>query len=327
MIETALLGAGMMGRTHSQAHKGLKNARIKWVFDRDLDRAQQLANQHDGAQATDDLNQVLDDPSVQAVDICLPTDLHKEFTLKAAAAGKHVFSEKPVARTLDDARAMITACRDAGVKFMVGHVLRFFHEYTAARDVVLSGQIGEAKVIRATRAGEFPVWSADNWYADYDRSGGPIVDLIIHDIDFIRWTFGEVKRVYARCRDHYALVTMRLHSGAICHVEGSWAHPPGTPFTTKLEVAGTEGLYWTDNQSSIPVRIMRVEDGNFRYETDSPFPADPYALELEHFYDCIINGTEPLVSGEDALRTLEVVLAAYESSKTGQPVDVKGAVV
>lgn len=323
LIQTALLGAGMMGHTHSEAYLGLHNARVAWVFDRDLEKARRIAERH-GAQATDNLARILEDRAVQAVDICLPTDLHREFTERAAAAGKHVFSEKPMARSIEDAQAMIDACRKAGVKLMVGHVLRFFAEYTAARRVIRDGQIGEAKVIRATRAGAFPTWSAGNWYADYSRSGGPIVDLIVHDIDFIRWTFGEVERVYARCRDHYALVVMRLESGAICHVEGSWAHPPGSPFTTRLEVAGTKGLYTTDNQSSIPLYTQRNQDGSYVSQPESPFPADPYALELKAFYDAIESDTEPPVSGEDALRTLRVVLAGYTSAQLGQPVAVKG---
>src|SRR5690606_8031401 len=131
----------------------------------------------------------------------------------AAAAGKHVFCEKPISISIEDAKAMVEACEKAGVTLMVGHVLRFFPEYDAARDAVAGGRLGDPKVIRATRASAFPTWGSDNWFADESRSGGPIVDLIIHDIDWIRWTFGEVQRVYAKRTERYALVTLRLESG------------------------------------------------------------------------------------------------------------------
>lgn len=322
-LEIALLGAGMMGSVHSQAWLQVADARVRWVFDQDPGRAARVAETL-GARPTTQLDEILSDPTVEAVDIALPTDLHRPFTEAAAAAGKHVFCEKPIARTLADAQAMVEACHRAGVQLMVGHVLRFFAEYTAARDVVQSGRIGEPKVIRATRAGAFPTWGAENWFADRARSGGPILDLMIHDIDYIRWCFGPVRRVYAQEQGNYALVTLRLESGAIAHVEGSWAHPPGTPFTTKLEIAGTEGLYATSNQAGIPLAVRRVVDGEPAYEPESPPPADPYAVELQLFAAAVKAGERPPVSGEAAIESLRVCLAAISSAEEGIPVELGG---
>lgn len=323
-MHVALLGAGMMGQTHAHAYKTMPKVKVAWVFDKDAERAQRLAAMLD-ARPTTRFDDVLEDGNVQAVDICLPTDLHRAFTEKAAAAGKHVFCEKPIALTVEDAEAMVEACEKANVTLMVGHVVRFFADYQAARRLVESGAIGEPKVIRASRTGAFPKWGSDNWFADESRSGGPIVDLAIHDIDWIRWTFGDVVRVYAKRTDRYALVTLRLTSGAICHVEASWAHPDGTPFTTKLEIAGTKGLYTTDNQSIIPLAIRRMVDGRHVYQPENPQPRDPYALELEHFFECLEKGTEPLTHGREAAKTLAICLAANESAKTGQVVTLGGA--
>src|SRR5690606_30325496 len=112
---------------------------------------------------------------------------------------------------------------------------------------------------------------------------------------------------------------------AICHVEASWAHPDGTPFTTKLEIAGTKGLYMPDNQSIIPLAIRRTVDGQHVYQPENPQPRDPYALELEHFFDCLEKGTQPLTHGREAAKTLAICLAANESAKTGQVVTLGGA--
>lgn len=330
MLQIALLGAGTMGGAHGRAYADVSGAQVRYIFDRDLDRARRLAEQvgnpSPDLKTTDSLDEILQDPSVDAVDICMPTDLHRFFTEKAAASGKHVFCEKPIARSLSDAQAMVEACRKANVTFMVGHVVRFFAEYVAARNAILSGEIGEPKVIRATRASGFPKWGSDNWYADFSRSGGPILDLIIHDIDFIRWTFGEATRVYAKAHKNYALVTLRLENGAICHVEGSWAHPDHFPFTTKLEVAGTDGLYTTTNQEGIPLRLTIEKDGQPQSIPVNPFPADPYALELQHFVDCVTSGSEPLVSGEEAVKSLAISLAGLESVEKETPVSLKGVI-
>ena len=131
-MHVALLGAGMMGETHAHAYTGISRAKVAWVFDKEPGRAERLAEML-GAKPTTRLEDILEDKLVEAVNIFLPTDLHRPFTERAAAAGKHVFCEKPIAVTVEDAQAMVEACQKAGVTLMVGHVLRFFGEYQRLR--------------------------------------------------------------------------------------------------------------------------------------------------------------------------------------------------
>ena len=112
-------------------------------------------------------------------------------------AGKHVFCEKPVARTAEEAEDMIAVARECGVKFSVGHVLRFFPNYVDAASLCASGRLGTPRLIRTMRNQAFPAWSWEGWYQDYEKSGGPILDLVIHDLDWIMHSFGDVQRVYA----------------------------------------------------------------------------------------------------------------------------------
>lgn len=328
MFKVGLIGAGTMGRTHLSAYKQITNAKVVAVCDPNQEKAEKLANGN--LKVVADYQQLLQDPDIDVVDICVPTYLHKEIVLEAAKKGKHVFCEKPLALSLEDGQAMIDACREANVKLGVGHVVRFFPEYYRLKDILKSGQIGEAKVVRTSRGGSFPL-RADNWYGDYLKSGGPLVDLVIHDFDFLLWLFGPVKRVFAKNVqgqenfDH-TLATLRFENGLIAHVEGSWAQPKGTPFATSYEVAGTEGVYTYSSEDSKPV-VLKTSEGQHGAKSvpRSPLAKSPYAAQLEAFFTALATEQDLPVSGKDALRALEVALAAKQSADTGEVVYLGGA--
>jgi len=178
-------------------------------------------------------------PEVDAIDVCLPTYLHKEAVELAAHHGKHVFCEKPIALTVDDANAMISTCNSNGVKLGIAHVVRYFPEYEMAHDMIASAGWGQIGVVRFSRTGPFPKgWN--NWYADFQLSKGVFVDLSIHDFDFLNWCFGPVERVQARKVSterpmEYGLAVVRMKSGVIAHVRGQL----GTSQTLLLQVRDT----------------------------------------------------------------------------------------
>lgn len=328
MLRIGIIGAGTMGGMHADCYSELPNAEVVAVADSRIEAAKAVADKH-SAQAFASGDEVIALEDVDIVDICLPTPFHKENVLKVADARKHVFCEKPIARTMEDGREMLAACEEAGVKFMVGHVLRYFHEFVAAKRLIDSGAIGNPAVVRTTRAAGHPQgWS--NWYANMEMAGGVILDMIIHDFDFLRWCFGEVERVYARGLAYsgipgvdYALVTIRFKSGTIAHVEGSWAHPPG--FFVKLEVAGNGGLFEFDSRTASPLRVatkVAKGAGGGVEVPQNPVNESPYTMELRHFLQCVEKDEEPEVTGEDALRALEIALGALGSIKTGMPVQL-----
>src|SRR5205085_108295 len=130
------------------------------------------------------------------VDVCVPTPAHRAAVEAALAAGvEHVFVEKPIARTVADAEAMLAAAARAGATLYVGHVVRFTPAFVALREAVLRGDVGTPAVVRTARGGPYP---AGTWFADRAQSGGAVVDMLVHDFDWLRWTFGEVERVYCR---------------------------------------------------------------------------------------------------------------------------------
>lgn len=329
MQHILLIGAGTMGGAHTFSYLGLDQAKLVGIVDIQLDKAEQLA-QHAGARAFATIEEALQSlERVDIVDVCVPTFLHKEFVLKAAEQGKHVICEKPLAGNLKDAREMIEYCESRQVQLFVGHVVRFFPEYEKAKSHLDNGAIGQVGVVRMTRAGQMPIgWN--DWYADFAQSGGVVMDLSIHDIDFLRWCFGDVERVYAKSlhgrtkhandRMDYGLVTLRFKNGVIAHVEGSWAHEG---FTTKYEIAGSGGIIDFDSNKDTSFALTRRQaavTATGVYVPESPLVQTPYARELQHFIGCLEDGSTPKVTAEDGYKAVEIVLAAIQSMETGQPV-------
>ena len=332
MLKVAIIGAGTMGKVHTDCYKSIMNIEVAAVCDIQEEKAKALADIHD-AKAYVDFDAMLQKEMIDVVDICLPTYLHKEFALKSIGRNKHVFCEKPIALNIEDAKEMIEEAKTKNVKFSVGHVVRFFPAYSNAVQTVKSGRIGTPKLIRTTRTGAYPSWNWQNWYSNYSLSGGPLLDLVIHDFDWIRYNFGDVERVYAKSLtgrnlkqlDH-CLVTLRLKNGAIAHVEGSWAYPPGSIFGTTFEIIGTKGQIESDSRASTPIKKHIKRDNSVDIILESPVfsSEEPYTAELQEFIDSIIENKEPEVSGEDAIKAIEISIAAIESAKTGEVVILGG---
>lgn len=329
MVRVALVGCGTMGRVHTNGYQLLENARLQAVCDLDEEKADALAKAS-GAKRYLSFDEMLQNEAFEVLDLCLPTYMHKEFAVRAMRAGKHVFCEKPIALNEQDAKEMVQVAREMGVKFSVGHVLRFFPPYRQAIQTISSGKIGVPKLIRTIRNQAFPQWSWNGWYKDYSKSGGPILDLVIHDFDWILHNFGEVERVYAKSFNgtvtdqEHCMVTLRLKNGAIAHVEGSWGYPRGAAFHTSFEIVGTAGQLEYDNMEQCGLKKLTCEESfSTGYLAPSTPNREPYAAELREFIDCIEQNTPVTVTGEQAIEALRISLAAIESSQTGKPVTLK----
>jgi UDP-N-acetylglucosamine 3-dehydrogenase len=325
MRRIGIIGAGNIARVHVAGWQQLP-VEIVGYYDAVPAAAQRFGQQY-GGQAFDDLHQLLD--QVDIVDICSPSVAHKEHVLAVARTGKPMVCEKPLARHLADCYEMVEAVERAGVPLFVAHVVRFFAQFAQAKAVIDSGAIGKPGVIRTVRAGAFPRGRA--FFTDFSLSGGVILDVGIHDIDFHRWCMGEVERVFARGltfrpteRDH-ALITLRFANGGVGHIEAGWAGPPGL-WRTQFEISGDGGVIeWDSNDNGPITQIManEADDGNI-YSEQSPLAPtnNPYYAELAHFLDCLETGNPFLVSPDDALMAVKVALAANESMRTGKPVEI-----
>jgi UDP-N-acetylglucosamine 3-dehydrogenase len=313
-MRVGVVGAGFIGAIHLSAYANMPEVEVVGVADARPETAAAGAALV-GARAYSSYEDLLVTEDVEVVDVCLPTAYHRDLALRAGRAGKHVILEKPIARTLEDAEAILEAFSGTENRLFVGHVVRFFPEYARIKAMIDAGDLGTVGVARTSRRSPF-LTGWNDWYADWRMSGGVLLDLVIHDFDFLRWSLGEVERVYARGvlgrefnRLDYALVTLRFEGGAIAHVEGQWGYPG--PFNYSIEVAGSRALVTADSTESQPIQMLGGEVG----------PGEsPFRTELEHFVRCIATGVEPVVGPNDAYEALRIGLAATESVLSGEPV-------
>jgi UDP-N-acetylglucosamine 3-dehydrogenase len=323
MLKVALIGAEGMGTVHARAYAHIRGAKLVGIVDSNREAAEKLGmEQGVPFYATLDELQAVEDPDV--IDICLPTHLHKELVIKAAAMAKHIFCEKPIAASKADALEMIEACRNAGVMLRVGHVLRYSPDYVKAKALLDQQKLGKVGTVRMLREGNI-LNEAER--RDDAETVDVILDLIILDIDWLCWTFGDVDRVYAKgllCKEglNYIQVflSLRMKSGVIVHASGSCALPSG--LRTYLEVAGRGGVMRMESDElSMPImNTIKTDKGIIENRKESPLRISPYQAELQEFIDCLVNKQEMSISEEDTMRTLEVCLAAQRSLETGKAI-------
>jgi predicted dehydrogenase len=323
-MRVGIVGTGTMGEVHAAAWQTV-GAKLAGCFSSNPAQAEALAMRYK-THAFASYPELLDNAGI--IDVCTPTALHKPMVLAAAEAGKQVICEKPIALTIEDAQAMIEACR--GVRLFVGMVLRFFPQYRLAKESVVAGQIGKPAVLRLKRVSYVPQKPLGDWYFDEAMSGGMVLDLMIHDFDYVCWLAGDVERVYALKTSasdgpqQYVQAILRMRSGAIALIEGGWANPPGV-FRTALDLSGTDGLIeWS---SDAPSPLLTLVPPNAGQTALVGLPTggltdDPYAAELRHAYQCIQSGAPFEVNAEDALEALRIALAVKESLQTGRPVGI-----
>ncbi|MBI3961684.1 MAG: Gfo/Idh/MocA family oxidoreductase [Deinococcus sp.] len=327
MLRAGIIGAGFIGKVHARSYPQVSGAQVVAVADPSRQRAARLAKAF-GADVYTDPWQLLKRRDLDMVDICAPTPLHHQYAIGAMRAGKHVLCEKPIARTLAQAKRTVEVWQETGVQFMVAHDLRFCPDYRRLKAVVDRGDIGQPQMAYAARLSAFPNWSWQNWYANEQLSGGLLVDMAIHDFDFLLWLLGPAQTVFTRgvkapnAHFHYAHATVRFQSGALALIEASWAHPKGYRFRQTLEVMGTRGVVNLDSDSANS--LVTVTSGGQRIE-ESPLPEDDYVLEIRHFVDCLARHQSPEIPPEEAISALALALAARTSLLKGKPVAVPEA--
>jgi predicted dehydrogenase len=325
-----VIGCGTMGKMYMERLCTMPDVQLTAISNRSEDVLAECASKY-GVTAYTSYDELIASSEVDVVCITLPTHMHKEVVLKAAASGKHVICEKPLALNPQDAREMAEACERNGVRFFPAHVLRFFPEYVQLRQKVKDGTIGKVGVAHAKRASKHPV--AGSWYIDPARSGGILFDLMIHDLDFLRWTLGDAKTVFAVNQQaegvDYASVTIRFESGAIANLEAFWGYPG--PFLTQVELAGTQGVLRHDSRNSVSLIVQRNDPEHSAHRgVDFPMrPSlkDPFVVQLEHFLNCIRTGEEAVVTSQDGVSAVELAHSAVQSLQTGQPVRIAGHTV
>jgi UDP-N-acetylglucosamine 3-dehydrogenase len=320
-LSVGVLGGGAMALTHVQSLLSIPEADLCGLAAPVVDPSVAALCEGAGITVGGDVESLLRRPGLEAVIIATPTDTHTGLIERAAAAGLHVFCEKPLARTARESRSAADACADADIKLSVGHVVRYFPAYAGIRDAVQAGQIGPPGMGKCRRVSG-PPSAARTWYGDPARSGGLITDMGVHDFDWLRWCLGPVERVSALDRGSVAMVTLAHESGAISAVELSWMDPKG--FATAVEVSGPGGLLRHDSREARNFAVnlwpRPAEQGPVvQVPADRP-GYDPYRHELSDAIAWFLGGPEPRSNAMDAVAAVGLAEAARMSAQRREPV-------
>lgn len=322
-MRIGIVGVGTMGRVHADAYRRI-GAELVGAYDPDPEKLAEFVSRFtvDPFRSYEELLLRVD-----LVDVTAPTFVHEELAVRALEAGKDVILEKPLALDAASGRRILEAARASGRRLFVAMVVRFFPQYRRAAELARSGQLGRVGVVRLKRV-LFP--PGPGWYRDPEKSGGMPVDLMIHDLDYVRWLLGDPVRVTARrsppvageVLEHVQAV-LGYADGRMAIVEGGWAYPSGY-FRTALDLAGDRGLVeWSSDQPP-PLGTLFPKD-EAAPEVGLPMAGleeDPYELELRHALEALERGKPFDVTPEDALAALELALAVRESARSGRVVEV-----
>ncbi len=337
MLKTGLIGMGSMGGVHAKRHLQLPGAELVAIADIRPERRASgegvQGNLGEASQTFDwsrvekygDGKDLIASADVDVVDICLPTFLHAEYAIAALEAGKHVLCEKPMALTFADADRMVAAAQAAGRKLMIAQCIRFWPEYRFLRGCIQDGRFGRLLALEMYRLGGRPVWSWDNWFLDTARSGGPPLDLQLHDLDWVNAVFGLPAGVQAAAKKSPATgsydtldALLTYADGPQVHVRGGWSYAQ-IPFQAGFDAWFERGFVRFDGRCKPALQVFKdpdkVEAQAAEYE-----PGDAYLNEIAYFFDAVRDGGDLAEctpqSTRDSMLLVERVIRAAECGET-----------
>jgi predicted dehydrogenase len=346
-VGVAVFGCGGVSSGHFGAYASNPKARLVAAVDVRPELAEAAAKRWGAERVYSSAEEALRDPEIQVADLCLPHHWHAPIGQAAARAGKHVFVEKPIANTLEEADQMIAACREHGVLLMVDQTKRYQNRHRKVKELLEDGYVGDPILVKAA-------YPQDITYAwehmepkrreTYWKHDGVISGIGIHSLDMLRWLIGEATEVQAisstsrlidpeRKTEDSGIVLLRFANGAIGEMTTSYVlRDPRMAASwdlMPLEIYGTIGSVRMDMDDTITVVSQKIDagpaagPGTFTLHTRPPSgaprpPIEGMAAACDHMLDCVREGRQPLTHGQDARKSLELVIAAYESIRQGR---------
>jgi predicted dehydrogenase len=326
-MKLAILGLGFMGSTHLKALRSVAGVELAAVCS---DDARALSGDlrsiqgniggpgelldFSGIKTSSELEPILADPDIDAVDICLPTHMHAPVAIEAMRAGKHVLVEKPMALDGVAADRMLAEAERSGKILMTAQVLRFFPAYVALREALAGGKLGPVRSAVFRRRCAAPAWGG--WLKSADKSGGGVFDLLIHDVDMSLHLFGKPVAMEATGYNDDSRGVDIIHAeffyshGGVALITGGWHHPKSYPFSMEYTVVSDGGTVEYSSTGREPA--LYREDGT--EEKLKVVESDGYSAEIQYFVDCCHRGRQPDICppGEsaDAVKLARLMLEA-----------------
>ena len=343
MFKVGIIGCGKIAQVrHIPEYVNNKDAELAAFYDMNTERAKKLAGLY-GGRACESYQEMLADPAIDAVSVCTANNVHAAITIAALRAGKHVLCEKPMATTLEECEAMVSAAKETGRILMIGHNQRLTKAHAKAKRLLNEGIIGDVITFRTTFGHGGPEsWSIDSgknvWFFDKQKATmGAMADLGIHKTDLIQFLTGQ-KVVETTARvvtlnkrdsngeligvDDNAICIYRMSGGALGTMTASWTYYGAEDNSTILY--GTKGIMRIYDDPSYSIKVVTSEGETILYDIDKIQTNDKQTSSgvIDQFMDCLVNDRMPEISGEEALSAMRAVFASIRSSETGRTVAV-----
>lgn len=328
-VKFAIVGCGVIADIHAQGIANTKEASLLAVCDHQVERGQQFAERY-GACFYESYEEMLDNRDIQVVNICTPSGLHPQQTIAAAQAGKHVLCEKPIGIDMDSVQQMIAVCREQGVKLSTVFPRRVAPAAQYLKQIIQSGGLGNITladaVMKIHRSQHY--YDSAGWRGTWEMDGGgAMMNQGIHLIDLMQWLVGGVASVYGHAGalqrsievEDTAVSLLRLNSGGIGMLEMTTTALPEQE--QRIEIHGDKG---TAVLTEDTISLLHIDGKDVELPQFAPFKVlpDGHRLQIQDMASSVLEQREPSITGEDGVHALEIILATYQSSRTGQAVQL-----
>lgn len=338
MLRIGIVGWGFMGKMHFRCYKSDTNVEVTAICDADAKQLQNssgVAGNISGAEDDldlsnialySDLSKMLAEEKLDALSIASPTFLHASQTMEALNAGVHVFCEKPMALNSGDCREMAEVAKQSGKTLQIGHCIRFWPEYVQAKEIIDSQKYGKVLAATFQRLSLTPTWSWDNCFLDGKRSGGAMLDLHIHDTDYVQYVFGMPKEVFSRGVigpsgefDH--TVTQYFYGNdCVITAEGGWIMAPGFGFEMSFKIMLEKVTLVYSSAQEPTFRIFPIDGETIIPEIPT---GDGYSFEIQHFVDTLSGKAVPsIITPEQSGDSVKIIEAEKESIRNNDKISL-----
>ena len=343
MVKVGIIGCGKIAQVrHIPEYLDNPNAKLTGLYDLNLQRAKELAEKHD-CKSYESVEEMLADPEIDAVSVCVANHVHAEITIAALKAGKHVLCEKPMATKLKDCQMMVDTAEQMSKKLMIGQNQRFAKAHAEAKKLIERGDIGSVLTFKTTFGHGGPeTWSVDagpqNWFFDKKRAAmGAMADLGVHKTDLIQYLLNDtVEETTAKVTtldkkdsngnligvDDNAICIYKMKSGIIGTMTASWTYYGEEDNSTIIY--GTEGMLKIYHDPKYCIELIRKDGGKVFYDIDQIQTNDNQTKSgiIDSFVESVENDTEPAVPGKSVLSAMKAIFGSLKSSELGRTVRV-----
>ena len=343
MLNIGILGCGKIAQVrHIPEYIANKDANIVGFFDADAQRTREIAAKF-GGKAYSSAQELLADPAIDAVSVCVANFAHAELTIQALKAGKHVLCEKPMAITLEECENMMAEAARSGKRLLIGQNQRLAKAHAKARELVAAGEIGRVVTFRTTFGHGGPeTWSItpgkNTWFFDKKRAAmGAMADLGIHKTDMLRYILGQdIVRTTARLLtldkrgaddqligvDDNAICIYETSGGAFGTMTASWTYYGQEDNSTVLY--GTQGIMRIYDDPVHTITVISKEGAVRHYDLEQIQTNDNQTASgvIDEFVEAVVQGRPSMLDADDVVKSMKAVFASIRSSEEGRPVDV-----